>query len=80
MKMPAFPRGFLDRVRRFGRTVQLAIVRFLLVLLYFVGVGPTKLWVLVFHRRLLYPASGDGSAWIPATGHEFDEATSDRQS
>jgi hypothetical protein len=74
-------RRVIDRLKTFGRWVQGRVVTAGLVFLYLFGIGVTKLWVSVFHRRLLAPLTPlENTYWLEANGHEFDVNSSDRQS
>lgn len=60
-------------VRAYIRVVQKILITILLVLLYTVGIGLTRLFATVFYRRILRdrPAAPD-SSWEPAEDYTVD--------
>lgn len=72
--MPPRLRLLINRLKAAGRRVQALALRVLLVLLYLVGFGITRLYMTLFRRDLLgFVERGGGAAgaslWLPAKGY-----------
>lgn len=63
------------------RTVQAVLMAVLLTFVYFIGLGITLFFMLIFNRKVLTgPNKNDKSFWIEACGYDADINDSLRQS
>lgn len=73
---------FLDeKMRALGRRVQTAVVYVSLLFIYLVGVGLTKLLVVLFFRKYLemFRPKEKESYWVDARGYNADEVNLSKQ-
>ncbi len=65
---------FRDRSQALGQGVQQVVVTVLLVLVYLVGLGVTRVLATVFYRKGLqrFVAGDQPSYWVDAEGYESD--------
>lgn len=67
--------------RAYVRTAQKVLLTVLLWAAYFLGLGLTKLFILIFNRKFLSEQSGNsGSFWVEAKGYGRDDRDVTRQS
>jgi hypothetical protein len=79
--MKSWIKDRIARIRLFGRRIQAAALRTALWLVYFVGIGATRAWVVLFHPRLLSGPRRDApSLWLGSRGYSILLSERGRQS
>lgn len=66
--------------RRLVLIIQAVILHICLFLLYYIGLGLTRLVMMVFARRTLFDPPPAGTSWRKAEGYDLDALRLTRQS